>query len=110
MTRFLLAIAVAGFAAAPVFAMDDMSCADFTAMDRDAQMQALSGMEGGMASEGGMAAGGDSTDAGGMMSSDSGGMMSSDSSSMSSEDQIATVTKACADHPDMMVGDAMGGM
>ena len=33
MIRTILAIAVVGFAAAPAFAMDDMSCADFTAMD-----------------------------------------------------------------------------
>ena len=33
MRRTILAIAMAGFAAAPAFAMDDMSCADFTAMD-----------------------------------------------------------------------------
>ena len=33
MIRTILAIALVGFASAPAFAMDDMSCADFTAMD-----------------------------------------------------------------------------
>ena len=44
MIRMILAIALAGFAAVPAFAMDDMSCADFTAMDADARMAAMAEM------------------------------------------------------------------
>lgn len=94
MTRILLVMAVAagGFAAAPVLAMDDMSCADFTAMDAAGQAEAVATMEVGM---GAMAP------AGGMMAS---------TEAMSPEDTAMEVATACAEAPDMMVGDAMKGM
>ena len=97
--RILLAIAMSAVMAAPVFAMDDMSCADFMAMDNDAQTHALMEMQEGMSD-------GDS------MSSDTSGSMASDSmasDSMAADDPSAVV-QACTDHPDMMVGDAIGGM
>jgi len=92
MTRIFLTIALAGFAAAPVFAMDDMACADYTAMDAAGQAKTVSMMEEGMAS---MEA--------------SGGMMAS-TDAMSPEDTAMAVATACTEHPDMMVGETMKGM
>ena len=45
MIRTILAIAVAGFASGPAFAMDDMSCTDFTAMDATGQAEAVAGLD-----------------------------------------------------------------
>jgi hypothetical protein len=92
MIRTILAIAVAGFAAAPAFAMDDMSCTDFTAMDSAGRAKALMEMEemdGGMITGGGMTA---ATGAG----------------DMAPEDAVAALTATCAQHPEMMLGEAMG--
>ncbi len=87
MKRILVAMVFAGFAA-PAFAMDDMSCKDYSAMSADEQMSTVGMMsQDSMAAEGSMA----STDA------------------MSDEDMTKAVTAACADHPDMMLGDAMQG-
>ncbi len=90
MIRTIFAIALTGSAAAPAFAMDDMSCADFSAMDAAGQMHAMSEMDEGMMGSGGMMASTDATDA------------------MSPEDTTKAVASTCADHPDMMVGEAMG--
>jgi hypothetical protein len=90
MTRILLTIALAGFAAAPALAMDDMTCADFSKMDVAKQAETVS-----MMSDDAMA---------------SGGMMaSSGSDAMAAGDMTAEVTAACADHPDMMLDEAMQG-
>ena len=48
MTRIFLAMALAGFAAAPVLAMDDMPCADFAAMDAAGQTETVAMMAEGM--------------------------------------------------------------
>ena len=49
MKQFLLASVLTGAMSFPAFAQmsHDMSCADFTAMDADAQMEALGQMAGG---------------------------------------------------------------
>jgi hypothetical protein len=92
MIRTILAIAVVGFASAPAFAMDDMSCADYTAMDSAGQMQTMAMMEECMMASGGMMAAPDAADA------------------MSPEDSAMAVASTCAEHPEMMLGDAMGMM
>jgi hypothetical protein len=92
MIRTILAIAMAGFVSVPAFAMDDMSCADYTAMDSDRQIQAISTMEEGMMASGGMMA---STDA---------------SEAMTPEDTAKAVAAACAENPEMWVGDALSMM
>lgn len=89
MIRMILAIAVAGFAAVPAFAMDDMSCGDFTAMDAAGQAQAVAGMEEGTMATGGM-------------------MASADAGAMSPEETAVGLAAACAQHPEMMMGEAMG--
>lgn len=91
MTRIFLAMAMAGFAAAPVLAMDDMACADYTAMDAAGQAETVAMMEEGMAME----------PAGGMMAS---------TEATSPEDTAMAAAAACAEHPDMMLGEAMKGM
>ena len=112
MTRTLTAILVAGFAAVPAFAMEDMTCAEFTAMSLDEQTETVSMMGEGMAPEGGMMAEG-TTAEGGMMAEEEadeggmaeGGMMAADA--MAAEDTARRVASACADHPEMMLGEAM---
>lgn len=98
MKKFLLASVLTGAMSFPAFAQmsHDMSCADFMAMDADAQMEALGQMAGsGMAADN-MAA--DSMAADDMTSDD-----------MMAEDTVTAeaVAAACADNPDMMVSDAM---
>ena len=93
MTRIILAIALAGFASVPAFAMDDMSCADFTAMDTAKQGETVSMMSG----------------AEGTMQDDSGGAMMATDDATADEDMTAKVSAACAEHPDMMLGEAMQG-
>ena len=112
MTRTLTAILFAGFAAAPAFAMEDMTCADFTAMSLDEQAETVSMMTEGMASEGGMMAEGGTAE-GGMMAEEEtgeggmaeGGMMAGEA--MAAEDTARRVASACAEHPEMMLGEAM---
>ena len=89
MIRTILAIAVVGFAAAPALAMADMSCADYTAMDAAGQAKAMTDMQEGMA-------------AGGMMAAPDPA-----ASEMSPEDMAMAALTACAEHPDMMIGEAM---
>ena len=86
----------------PAFAqmsMDDMSCADFVAMDSSAQMEAMGSMGSGMES-------GESSDT---MASDSESeeMKSEDMASGEMEVTAESVAEACADQPDMMVNDAI---
>ena len=108
MTRILTAIVVTGFAAVPAFAMEDMICADFTAMSLDEQTETVSMMTEGMASGDGMMAEG-----GGMMAEGEageggmaeGGMMAADA--MAAEDRARRIASACAEHPEMMLGEAM---
>ena len=91
MTRIFLALALTGLAAVPALAMDDMSCADFAAMDSDARMAAMAEMTPAM---------GDAA-AGGMMAT---------TEAMSPEDTMMAAETACTEHPDMMLGEAMQGM
>jgi hypothetical protein len=93
-----------GLMASPAFAQmssEDMSCADFVAMDSSGQMEAMKSMAGGMASDA-------------MKSSDmasdamkSGDMKSGDMASGDMDVTADDVVSACADHPDMMVHDAV---
>jgi hypothetical protein len=98
----LLMTILSGVLISPAFAQmsaNDMSCADFTAMNSSGQMAAVDKMGRAMKS-------GDS----GAMSSDA---MSSDdkaSGKMASDRAPVTaqsVAAACADHPDMTVHEAM---
>lgn len=110
MTRTLTAVLVAGLAAAPAFAMEDMTCADFAAMSPEEQTETVSmmmegmpeggmmaedGMEGGMMAEGAM-------EEGGMAE---GGMMAGEA--MADEDAARRLAAACAEHPERMLGEAM---
>ena len=97
MKSFVLALAMAGSMTFPVLAQDAMSpdtmtCADFSAMESDAQMQTIAGMEA----------------EGGMMSSE-GGMMAGDMAgeAMAPEDTATAVAEVCSHNPEMMLGDAM---
>ena len=96
MKKFLLASVLTGALCFPAFAAmsPDMSCADFMAMDADAQMEALGQMAGG-----GMAADNMAADS---MAADS---MAADD--MMAGDTAKAVAAVCADNPDMMVSDAM---
>jgi hypothetical protein len=91
MIRLVFALALAGLTG-PAFAMtaDDMSCADYTAMESADQMAAMAPAEGAM-DEGGTA----------------GAMMSADEDAMSPEHMAMEAAEACDAHPDMTVGDAM---
>jgi hypothetical protein len=98
MIRTVLAIAVAGLASAPAFALDDISCSDFMAMDSAGQAQAVADMDAGMADGGMMSSGSmmSATDPGGM----TGGMMP--------EEIVAALAATCAQRPELMLGEAMG--
>ena len=91
MRGFVVALTLAGSLALPVLAqaMEDMSCADFSAMDAQGQMDTIASMEGDdmMAAGGGMAAG----------------------DSMADEEMTKGVAMACSEHPEMMLGEAMKG-
>jgi hypothetical protein len=113
-TLFAMTI-LSGVLVSPAFAQmsaEDMSCADFTAMDPSAQMAAVSSMESRM--EAGSSSGAMSPDrmeSDAMRSEDS--MKSEDgmkAHGMASGDKPVTaksVAAACADHPDMTVHEAM---
>jgi hypothetical protein len=98
----LLMTILSGVLISPAFAQmsaEHMSCADFTAMDSSGQMAAVDKMGGAMKS-------GDS----GAMSSEA--RSSGDKASGKMASEMAPVTaeslaKACADHPDMTVHEAM---
>jgi hypothetical protein len=87
MNRFLMTIVLAGMAAAPALAMEDMTCADFTAMDAAKQAETVAMM----------------SDPDGMAS----GMMAASGDAMMAGDPTADLAAACAAHPDMMLDDAM---
>ena len=92
MKGIFAAMALAASLAVPALAqgMDKMTCAAFTAMDGKGQMDALAGMEqGGMMASGGMAAGN--------------GM----AAGVAADETAKAVATTCADHPEMMVDDAM---
>jgi hypothetical protein len=91
----VLALAGSLGLAPPGFAMDDMTCADFSAMDAHGRMEAVTAVEGDMAAGGGMMAAGE-------------GMMAADGTTPDARTEA--VTTACAEHPDMMLGDAMKAM
>jgi hypothetical protein len=104
--KTLLAMTIlSGVLITPAFAQmsaGDMTCAAFSAMDSSGQMAAVDKMAGAMKSG----------DTGAMKS----GAMSSDqmspdkmASGMASDTPMTagSVAAACADHPDMMVHDAM---
>lgn len=82
MKRMFLVMAIAGAAVAPAFAQDammadDMTCADFTAMSADDKMHTAEMMGSGDA------------------------MMASDTI------DVEALDMTCAEHPDMMLGEAM---
>ncbi len=99
MKTLLATTIVSGMLIAPAFAMSDMSCADFTAMDSSGQMAAMDSMSSGMKS-GSDAMASDANSSDKMASSDS---MGSDKMAVTAE----SVAQACAGQPDMMVHDAM---
>jgi hypothetical protein len=113
--RILLATTVLSsmltFPAMAQMASEGISCADFVAMDSSGQLKTLESMgsgmksEGAMQSEGAMKSGDMASDA--MKSGDameSGARASGDPMPPTLDD----LAKACADHPDMTVQDAMG--
>ena len=91
------ALTVAGSLVLPALAvaMDDMSCADFGAMDPEGRMAAVTAMDDAMAAGGGMVAAGDA-------------MMAADT--MTPDARTEAITTACAEHPDMMLGETMQGI
>jgi hypothetical protein len=113
----LLAGVLSGAMAYPALAQmssDDMSCADFMAMDADAQMAAIHAMTsdnmmGEDAGAGGMMAEGDNMAAGDNMSGDqmASGNMAGDDNMMAGEVTAEALMKACASDPKMMLHDAM---
>ena len=110
MLRILAALAMTTTLAAPVFAegmAGDMKCEAFNMLDQDGMMAAMKAAK--MTSEEGMMASGDAmAPEGGMMSS--GDAMASEEGMMGSADPMADLVKACADHPEMTVADAMKPM
>ncbi|MEF2074757.1 hypothetical protein [Consotaella aegiceratis] len=117
MKTFLIAVTALGAMAAPALAQQagDVDCATFTAMDADGRMAAVESMQGSMSGDG-MMADHDTMASDDAMKSDDGmasgemmegaGAMESDGM-MAGGDMVAQATKACADHPDMTVADAM---
>jgi hypothetical protein len=97
MRGLVAALTVAGSLVLPALAvaMDDMSCADFGAMDPDGRMAAVTAMDDAMAAGGGMMAAGDA-------------MMAADP--MTPDARTEAITTACAEHPDMMLGETMQGI
>ena len=110
MLRILAALAMTTTLAAPVFAegmAGDMKCEAFNMLDQDGMMAAMKAAK--MAPEEGMMASDDAmAPEGGMMSS--GDAMGSEEGMMGSADPMADLVKACADHPEMTVADAMKPM
>lgn len=123
MNKLLATTLLASFLAVPAFAdssAHDMTCGDYMAMDSGGQMGAVASMSDNMAADN-MSADSMASDdmASDAMSSDdmASDAMSSDamaSEDMASDDMASSdtamsqkVADACADNPDMMVGDAM---
>jgi hypothetical protein len=121
--KILLACVLSGTMAYPALAQmssDDMSCADFMAMDASAQMDAIHAMSsGGMMAEGDNMAGEDNMMAGGdNMAGDDNMMAGNDNmagednmmagdDTMAGEVTVEAVAKACTGDPKMMLHDAM---
>lgn len=87
MLKIILVGALAALAA-PAFAMDPMSCADFTAMDAAGQAKTVADMGDGMMA--------------------GGGMMAASDTAMTPADTAKGLAGECAGHPDMMLDEAMG--
>jgi hypothetical protein len=114
MKKLLMASVLTGAMSLPAFAQmsHDMSCADFMAMDADAQMKTLGQMAGDAMGADNMAAGSMAADnmAADDMAADN---MAADNigaaDSMKAEDTVTpeAVAAVCGDNPEMMVGDAM---
>lgn len=108
MIRIIAALVLSATFAAPALAegmAGDMACKDFSALDHNGMMAAMEATKmapDAMASEDGMMASGNAMASGDAMAAE-GGMMAED-------DAMAALVKACADHPDMMVKDAMKPM
>jgi hypothetical protein len=108
MKTLLMALVLTGAMSFPAFAQmsQDMSCADFMAMDADAQMNTLGQMAGDAMGADNMAADNMAAD---NMAADNMAADNMAAGDMKAEDTVAAeaVTAICADNPDMMVGDAM---
>jgi len=118
MKKFLLASVLTGAMSFPAFAQmsHDMSCADFMAMDADAQMEALGQMAGGGMAADNMAADNMAADdmaadnmAADNMAADNMAADNMAADNMMAEDTVTAeaVAAVCADNPDTMVSDAM---
>lgn len=105
MIRILAALALSTAFGAPALAegmAGDMACSAFNTLDQAGMMAAMEAAKtapDAMAADGGMMSSGDAMASGDAMTSQD-GMMAQD-------DGMAALIKACADHPDMMVKDAM---
>jgi hypothetical protein len=108
MKTLLMALVLTGAMSFPAFAQmsQDMSCADFMAMDADAQMNTLGQMAGDAMGADNMAADNMAAD---NMAADNMAADNMAAGDMKAEDTVTAeaVTAICADNPDMMVGDAM---
>ena len=111
MKTTLMTVIVFGAVTASAWAQptDSMKCADFTAMNAEAQMAAVRSMKGLMPMDDRMAAehmtpSGPGPSEMGRGKMGPGRMMGS---AMSADETFETVSHYCRDHPDMMVGDAM---
>ena len=112
MIRILAALALSAAFAAPALAegmAGDMACKDFSALDHDGMMAA---MDAATKAPDAMASDAMTSDA---MTSEDGMMTSGDAMApkggmMAEDDAMAALVKTCADHPDMMVKDAMKPM
>lgn len=114
MIRILAVLALSTAFAAPVLAegmAGDMACSAFSVLDKDGMMAAMEAAKmapDAMAPEEGMMGAGGAMASGDAMASDN--AMASEGGVMGQEDPMAALIKACADHPDMMVKDAMHAM
>jgi hypothetical protein len=90
-----------------VVAGPDMTCAEFSTMDADGQMQAMAAMAAGdMAAEGGAMAS-DNSATGAMTSEEPATGAMADTDMMASHEDLMATIDACAGHADMMAVDAM---
>lgn len=121
MIRILAALALTTTLAAPALAegmAGEMTCEAFNMLDQDGMMaamhdahmadDAMAPEEGMMGSDDAMAPEGGMMESGDAMASD--GAMASEEGMMGSDEAMADLVKACADHPEMTVADAMKPM
>ena len=107
MRTLLMTMILSGALVSPAFAQmsaDDMSCADFTAMDSGGQMAAIDRMAGAMKPGDAGAMASDAMSSGAMSS---GAMASGAMGAGEAPVTVESLTAACAGHPDMMVHEAM---